>query len=209
MATTLAIEKEIASFQDLHQRLGLTRAPEDNFFPEWQDLSIAPTPTNKTFLDRLKQRYHYYYNSGILTEGTVLLSLVAPLLEHLGFHEPPFFVRSEIGIQLEIQERDEIYRGRIDVLVVREQLWVLTVEAKRSKFAADIALPQCLAYMAASEQNNVFGLVTNGSDFVFCKLEGKTYDFSEPFSLLSRQNRLYEVAEILERLKGIEQVTVV
>jgi len=55
--------------------------------------------------------------------------------------------------------------------------------------------------MAASEQAQAFGLVTNGSDFVFCKLWGETYYFSEPFSRLSRWNRLYEVAEILERLK--------
>lgn len=164
-------------------------------------MAIAPSANQKAFLDRLRQRYHYYYDSGILTEGIVLLSIVAPLLEHLGFHEPPFFVRSEIGVQLTVQERDEVYRGRIDVLVVREQFWVLTVEAKRSKFAADVALPQCLAYMAASGQAQAFGLVTNGSDFVFCKLRGETYDFSEPFSLLSRRNRLYEVAEVLERLK--------
>ena len=202
MSATPAIEREIASFQDLHERFGLARAMEDGFFLDWQDLTVAPSASRIAFLDRLQQRYHYYYNSGILTEGTVLLSIVAPLLEHLGFHEPPFFVRSEIGVQLTVQERDEIYRGRIDVLVVREQLWVLAVETKRFKFAADVALTQCLAYMAASGQGQTFGLVTNGSDFVFCKLKGETYDFSEPFSLLSRQNRLYEVAEILERLKG-------
>ena len=152
MSATLAIEKKIASFQDLPARLGLVRAMEDGFFPEWQNLTVAPSASRIAFLDRLQQRYHYYYNSGILTEGTVLLSIVAPFLEHLGFHEPPFFVRLEIGVQLTVQEREEIYRGRIDVLVVREQLWVLAVEAKRSKFAADVALPQCLAYMAASGQ---------------------------------------------------------
>ena len=104
-------------------------------------------------------------------------------------------------VQVEVQARDEVYRGRIDVLVVRECLWILTVEAKRSKFAVDIALPQCFAYMAASPEQPIFGMVTNGSDFIFCKLEGKTYDFSEPFSLLSRQNRLYRVAAILLHLK--------
>ena len=80
-------------------------------------------------------------------------------------------------------------------------MWVLTVEAKRFKFAVDIALPQCFAYMAASEYQPVFGIVTNGSDFMFCKLENSSYDFSEPFSLLSRRNRLYEVAAILSDLK--------
>ena len=203
MATVLAIEKAISSFQVLHERLGLTRAEDESFFQEWQNLSTTPTSESRAFLDRLKARYRYYYDAGILTEGTVLLSIVAPLLEHLGFHEPPFFVRSEVGLELEVQERDEVYRGRMDVLVTRERFWVVVVEAKRAKFAADVALPQCLAYMSASGQPVTFGLVTNGSDFLFCKLEGAVYDFSEPFSLLSRQNRLVEVAEVLGRLKAL------
>ena len=112
-------------------------------------------------------------------------------------------MRSEVPISLEVQEQDEVYRGRIDVLVVREQVWVLVVEAKRSKFAVDIALPQCLAYMAAAPQQPTFGMVTNGSDFMFCKLADSVYDFSEPFSLLSHRNQLYDVAIILSRLKDV------
>ncbi len=203
MTTVLAIEKEISSFQVLHERLSLTRAEDESFFQEWQHLSRSPESEDRAFLDRLQARYRYYYEAGILTEGTVLLSIVAPLMEYLGFHEPPFFVRSEVGLELKVQERDEVYRGRMDVLVVRERFWVLVVEAKRAKFAADVALPQCLAYMAGSGQPVTFGLVTNGSDFVFCKLEGSVYDFSEPFSLLVRQNRLVEVAEVLGRLKAL------
>jgi Type I restriction enzyme R protein N terminus (HSDR_N) len=199
--TLLAIEQAISTFQALHEQLGLQRANETAFFSEWQIPIVKLADSDKAFLDHLQQRYHNYYNAGLLTEGTVLLSMVAPLLEWLGFHEPPFFVRSEVPISLEVTERDEVYRGRIDVLVVREHLWVLTVEAKRSKFAADIALPQCLAYMSAATQKNCFGLVTNGSDFIFCKLEDGIYDFSEAFSLLSRQNKLYEVAAVLMHLK--------
>lgn len=201
MTTLLAIEKTITTFQELSDRLGLNRSPDGSFFPEWQNLTVRPNQADQRVLDRLKERYFYYYNAGVLTEGSILVSMVAPLLEHLGFHEPPFFVRSEVPVQLEVQERDEVYRGRLDILVVREQLWIVTVEAKHSKLAVDSALPQCLTYMAASNQPMTFGFVTNGSDFIFCKLEDSIYDFSDPFSLLSRQNRLYEVAEILLRLK--------
>ncbi len=203
MSTLLAIEETISSFQVLHDRFGLSRATDASFFPEWQGLEADPVAsTDRAFLDNLQQRYHNYYNAGLLTEGTVLLSIVAPLLEHLGFHEPPFFVRSEVPVMLEITERDEVYRGRMDVLVIRDRFWVVTVEAKRSKFAADVALPQCLAYMSAAPQQPSFGMVTNGSDFIFCKLADGVYDFSEPFSLLSRRNRLYEVARILTHLKA-------
>lgn len=203
MSTVLAIEETISSFQVLHDRFGLSRATDAAFFPEWQGLDAdSVASADRAFLDHLQQRYHNYYNAGLLTEGTVLLSIVAPLLEHLGFHEPPFFVRSEVPVMLEVTERDEVYRGRMDVLVIRDRFWVVTVEAKRSKFAADVALPQCLAYMSAAPQQPSFGLVTNGSDFIFCKLADGLYDYSEPFSLLSRRNRLYEVAQILTHLKA-------
>ncbi|NEQ65969.1 MAG: hypothetical protein F6K21_10795 [Symploca sp. SIO2D2] len=56
--------------------------------------------------------------------------------------------------------------------------------------------------MSAAPQQPSFGMVNNGSDFIFCKLEDKVYDFSDAFSLLSRQNKLYEVATILKKLKS-------
>ncbi|MEL6382661.1 MAG: type I restriction endonuclease subunit R [Cyanobacteria bacterium J06626_18] len=201
MSTLLAIEKTISSFQELRDCLGLHRATDNAFFSEWQSWTANRKQDDQPFLDHLWQRYQNYYNAGLLTEGTVLFALVASLLEHLGFQDLPFFVRSEIPVRVEIEDRDEVYQGRVDVLVVRERLWVLTVEAKRSRFAADIALPQCLADMAAAAEKPVLGMVTNGSEFMFCKLENWVYDFSDPFSLLSRQNRLCEVAAILTSLK--------
>lgn len=201
MSPLLAIEKTISSFQELNKRFGLQRAKDESFFTEWQTPAANLSDDDKAFLNHLQQRYRNYYEADLLTEGTVLLSLVAPLLEKLGFHEPPFFVRSEVPVRIEVTERDEIYRGRIDVLVICDLMWVLTVEAKRSKFSVDIALPQCLAYMSAARIQPAFGMVTNGSDFMFCKLENSIYDFSDPFSLLSHHNRLYEVATILSDLK--------
>lgn len=128
----------LSRFQALHERLALSRAEDAAFFPEWQTPTAPLDCGEKAFLDHLQQRYCNYYNADLLTEGTVLLAIVAPLLEYLGFHEPPLFVRSEVPTILEVVERDEIYRGRMDALVVRDYLWILTVEAKRSKFAADM-----------------------------------------------------------------------
>ncbi|MBT9314553.1 type I restriction endonuclease [Leptothoe spongobia] len=204
MSTLLAIEQTISSFQALHDRLGLNRATDASFFSEWLTPPLELTEDDRAFLDHLQQRYLNYYNADLLTEGTVLLSIVAPLLERLGCHEPPFFVQSEVPVRLEVTERDEIYRGRMDVLVLRNCIWILTLEAKRAKFAADIALPQCLAYMSAAPQQPTFGMVTNGSDFIFCKLDGSMYDFSDIFSLLSRKNKLFDVAKILSHLKNIQ-----
>lgn len=201
MTTLLAIESTISSFQALHEHLGLQRAQDPSFSPEWQTPLIDLADDDKAFLDRLQQRHQSYYNAGLLVEGTVLFAIVSPLLERLGFNEPPFFVQSEFPVSIEVEDRNEVYRGRIDVLVIRDLIWVLTVEAKRSKFAADVALPQCLAYMNAASQHPNFGMVTNGSEFIFCKLSNGTYDFSDAFSLLSRQNKLYEIAAILTELR--------
>ncbi len=141
------IEPTISSFQALHERLGLIRATDAPFFLEWQTPTVPLDKREQAFFDHIQQRYYNYYNASLLTEGTVLLSIVALL--------------------------------------------------------ADIALPQCLAYMIAAPQQPSFGMVTNGSDFIFCKLENAVYDFSEAFSLLSRRHKLYEVASILTQLKKL------
>lgn len=213
MTASFAIETTITTFQELETRFQIQRATDATFFPEWQDEALRDTTplddATRSFLDHLRQRFLNYYKAGLLTEGTVLLAIIAPLLDCLGFHEPPYFVRSEVGVTVHVVDRDERYQGRMDVLIVRDRfaiadrLWILTLEAKRSKFAADIALPQCLAYLGAAPQFPAFGLVTNGSDFIFCKLADQTYDFSDPFPLLSHQNRLYTIAAILLGLKAL------
>ena len=46
--------------------------------------------------------------------------------------DPPFCLKSPYGIDLELEDPDETIRGFIDVLVLQERLWVLTVESKRT-----------------------------------------------------------------------------
>ena len=62
MTTVLVIEQTISSFQELHERLGLSRAVEPSFFPEWQVAAIDLSDDAQGFLDRLQHRYQYYYN---------------------------------------------------------------------------------------------------------------------------------------------------
>lgn len=205
MVNTAAIEPTFTSLQDLQERLGLRRSGAADFFGEWVAALSDPVsldPSLGAVLETLRRRHAYYYQAGLLQEGTVVLSIVAPLLEAVGFHEPPFFVRSEVPVTLAVPDRGQVYRGRIDVLVVQQGLWVLTVEAKNTRFAADFALPQCLAYLAAAQPDPSFGLVTNGTDFLFCKLQEGFYDFSDPFSLLSRQNQLISIVQVLLALKA-------
>jgi hypothetical protein len=64
-----------------------------------------------------------------------------------------------------------VIKGAIDVLVLLEQLWGLVIESKMSDFSLTKALPQALSYMLSSPNRPCFGLITNGSDFVFIKLD--------------------------------------
>ncbi|MEP0789959.1 MULTISPECIES: hypothetical protein [Cyanophyceae] len=61
--------------------------------------------------------------------------VLSPLLELGGFYDYPFTRSAEPTVQISVEDKEEIYRGRIDVLVLQEQLWVLVVESKRTNFA--------------------------------------------------------------------------
>jgi hypothetical protein len=68
-----------------------------------------------------------------------------------------------------------------------------------------VALPQALAYMMANlnPEQPIFGLVTNGSHFIFIKLvqsREPQYDLSDEFSLHHRHNQLYDVLQILKHI---------
>jgi hypothetical protein len=137
-----------------------------------------------------------------LTEETIKLVLLSPLLDLAGFYEAPFRFQAETPIEIAIADQDEVLRGRIDALAVQNQFWVLVIESKRTTFDLEIAIPQALAYMMANPhpEKPLFGLVTNGGSFAFVELAQGEYDLSDVFSLLPRQNKLYEVFSILKRI---------
>ncbi|MEO0769419.1 MAG: type I restriction enzyme HsdR N-terminal domain-containing protein, partial [Cyanobacteria bacterium J06649_4] len=102
---------------------------------------------------------------------------------------------------------NELIRGRIDVLVVNQSLWVAVIEAKGSQFSLGVGLPQTLAYMASSKDKSrpQFGLITNGTEFLFIKLalpeQGQpVYGLSKTYSLNNPGNDLYTVTSVLKAL---------
>lgn len=203
MASSTGVRDAITTLNDLQQRLGLVQTLSHDFFSEWTDGQPALTSEEKASIDRLKHRYDYHRADGLLLEGTINLVVTAPLLEILGFIDPPFRLKSPYGIALELESPDETIRGFIDVLVLQEQLWILTVESKRTSISVPAALPQLLAYMAANpdRQRPNYGMATNGDEFVFLKLSpGTEYDVSRSFSLFPRRHELGQVAQILKSL---------
>ena len=116
---------------------------------------------------------------------------------------PPFRLKSPDGVGLTLKDPVETIRGFIDVSVLQEQLWILTVESKRTSISVPAAFPQLLAYMAANPDRSrtSYGMATNGDEFVFLKLgTGNTYDVSRSFSLFPQRHELGRVAQILKYL---------
>lgn len=204
MVQLLAVTDYIDSLATAEAQFGLVRNGDPAFFAEWTTDLPALDLAEKQRLDLIKQRYLYHRQYGHLLEGAVNFIVIAPLLEMAGFYDPPFQLRSETSIRLEVEdEQQKVYQGRIDSLILQEHLWIILVESKRTSFSVELALPQALAYMAAnpSEAQPTFGLVSNGAYSMFVKVHHAQYDFSEDFSLNRRQNELYTVLQVLNRLK--------
>ncbi|AFZ25717.1 type I restriction enzyme R protein [Cylindrospermum stagnale PCC 7417] len=205
MVSSVGITDTIKSLSDLQTRCNLRQAEDERFFSEWIEDLPQLNQQEQAGVTRIKQRYDYHRVDGLLLEGTINLLVVSPLLELAGFLDPPYRIRSPYGIALEIEEPEETIRGFIDTLVVQEKLWIFVVESKRNSIPVLAALPQLLAYMLTTPQTDkpVFGMATNGDEFIFLKLtlsDTPQYDVSRIFSLFPRRHELAEVLQILKRL---------
>jgi len=204
--TTIAVTEAIRSFAEVESRFGLTRSLDPVFFLEWQKHFEELTQIEKSTLNRIKQSYLRHVNEEFLSEGVVNLLVVSPLLFLANFLDAPFSLRSEESIEIIDQDLGITYKGRIDALVFKENIWIVLVEAKRSSFSFLVAVPQALTYMMASPKGDLptYALVTNGDHFMFVKKHGSQYDLSDDFSLFKRsQNELYPVLQILKSLANI------
>jgi hypothetical protein len=201
---TLGITKALPNLSEAHSRLGVSPSSDaPTFFTEWKGALPALADTERARLDHLKQRYLYYADSGAITEGTVNLILLSPLLETLNFIDPPYQVRSEKYIRFEIEDGDTQLDGLIDALILQDRLWLILIESKRYGSSVRQALPQTLAYMVSTPTSPVFALITTGEDYLFVKFdrESSHYALSDKFTLSTAEgNELYAVAQILKRL---------
>jgi predicted type IV restriction endonuclease len=113
----------------------------------------------------VEQDYFDQLRRSTLSEGLTKLVIISPLLHLAGFYRAPYQVKLEEPVQVELTEQNETWRGRIDALVIQEQLWTVVVESKGSAFGIDQAIPQVLGYMFAAPQPSLptYALVTNGS----------------------------------------------
>jgi hypothetical protein len=189
------------------KKFNLQRVEEESFFSEWLNDLPQLNQAEKQALDRVKRNYLYLLEYPVM-ESIVKMVVLSPILDLAGFYEPPFRVDGETEIKVSAEDEGEVIQGSIDVLVIQKQLWVTVIEAKNSEFSITKAIPQTLAYMLATPntQKPTFGVILNGSEFLFLKLikgEFPQYAMSDLFSLLNRGNNLYQVLRILKQLRNL------
>ncbi|MDZ8093848.1 MAG: type I restriction enzyme HsdR N-terminal domain-containing protein [Nostoc sp. DedQUE05] len=205
MTQTAAITEAITTLQDVENRFGFVRVENEQFFPEWYEELSEITEAEKASVDIVRRRYLYHRAGGDLLEGTVILLLVSPILALSGFYDPPFRIKAESSVELMLNDDEEILRGRIDVLVLQDRLWVMVLESKKTTLSVWSAVPQALAYMMANPNPSkpVFGMVTNGDDILFIKVmqtNTPQYDLSRVFAPFTSARELYAVLQILKRI---------
>jgi hypothetical protein len=198
------------TLRELKQTFGLQQVQDPTFFPEWLEGHTALTEMEQKFLDRVKDNFVELMEDPPMLENSVKMVVLAPLLDLAGFYHKPFRIETETSVDLEMKDEDLVIRGRIDVLVLKNRLWLLVIESKRSDFAVTRAIPQALAYMLGNPEMTqpTFGMVTNGNEFSFLRAVRQPmaeYANSRLFSLVNPNNELYSVLQVLKRL-GLEAI---
>ena len=129
--------------------------------------------------------------------------VLSPLLDLANFYQTPFHIKSEVPVEISAEDEGIIIKGQIDVLVLKEQLWILVIESKKAAFSIEVELAQILTYMLEnSTLEKPSGMITTGGSFIFIKLLKGTsqYATSRVFELRNPGNDLYSVLGILKRL---------
>ncbi len=174
-----------------------------NFFREWQDDLPELSESEKQALDRVKTEF-LYLNKFPMLEDLVKMVVLSPLLSLAGFYRPPIRPVLEKRVDVAVKDGEATVWGRIDILLLQKQVWVTVIESKQAGFSLKDATAQALFYMMANPNTEqpTFGLVTNGSHFIFIKLlrsELPQYAFSTEFSLFRPENELYFVLRVLKQ----------
>ena len=205
MVKTIAISEK-TTLKYLRDRFTLNRSGESDFFSEWQGEVPALSDIEVQALVRIRNRYFHQLDEGMMLENGVKMMIVSPLLDLAGFYDPPFRSRFEPPVEITIDTGEEMLNGRIDALIVQNQIWVWVLEAKRTTFSLSLGIPQALAYMLANPEQTqpTFGLLCSGESFIFLKLQLQptvVYGLSKHFNILNEG----DLARVLQILRKIGQ----
>jgi hypothetical protein len=207
-----AVSPETLTLRDLKQKFQLAQSVDADFFLEWQRNLPLLSEWEQQRLDRIYAMYLNHNEDGMLEE-TLKLAIVSPLLDLANFFLPPFRVSAEEQMQLVLILKDQkkTYRGKINILVLKNQMWVLVIEAKRQAFSLSVGIPQILDYIlsnaiAMASQAPIYGMVTNGSNFVFLKMmqvEGQSVYGKSDELLIEKKGDRVQILQILKQIGSL------
>jgi hypothetical protein len=202
---TLTLQARNVTLRDLIEKFGLQLVQQKQFFPEWQEELPEVTEAEKQFLDKVRDSYFNLVNCPPLLEKAVQLSILSPLLFLGDFYLPPFHIWAEESVEIAVEDEGTMIRGNLDILLLKDQFWVMAIESKEVSFSIEVGLAQLLTYLLANPhlERPGFGMVTTGGSFIFVKLiRGKQpqYTTSRIFELRNPGNELYSVLSIMRRI---------
>lgn len=190
------------SLSFLRTKFNLIPVTDKQFFSEWHaDLPEISNSENQA-LERIKTNYLNLIEYPPMSEEAVKMVVLSPLLDLAGFYQYPFRITTEQSIEVELDDENTVIKGRIDVLVLKNELWILIIESKRAGISLEPGIPQALSYMLQSPQFPCFGFVVNGSNFIFIKLDKKkspVYALSDELTL----RRTGDLDKVLGTLKNL------
>ena len=191
---------------DVENKFGLTQTEDEQLFPEWFENLPDINDLEKQALDRVKLNCLSLVKGRQISENMVKMATLGPLLTWTDFYQLPFDILDEQTVELAVASRDEILRGRLDIIVLQDHFWLLAIESKNAGLSLLNGIPQALFSMIANPNPTptVYSLVTNGNDFLFIKLskqDNPQYALSDKFTLFNtRENELYTVLKILKKI---------
>ncbi|MGF1492916.1 MAG: type I restriction endonuclease subunit R [Microcoleaceae cyanobacterium] len=214
MTETIAVPQAITRLSDVESRFNLRQSRDPEFFSEWKAAMPELVETEMISLDFLRSRYLRYLEDEGISESTVNIIILSPLINLAKLCDLPYRIRGEKWVKLEVEMDDgtEVLEGRIDALTIQKSLqsyfWLVVIEAKKSGFSVLRGVPQTLVYMMANPDRDspLFGMVTNGEDYLFLKLDRtiNQYTFSKKLTLVNPEsNELYQVVQILRHLLAL------
>ena len=192
------------NIRDLIDQFGLQMVRDRHFFTEWQEDLPELTAQEKQLLDKVRDGFFNLMQYPPYLEKAVQVSVLSPLLLLADFFLHPFQIKTEQSTEIVSEDEGVIIRGQLDLIVLKEQFWVLVIESKGFAYSPESGLAQLLSYMLANSETEKpgFGLLMNGFDFRFIKLlkNPARYGLSNQFNILNDGNELYSVLQIMKRL---------
>jgi hypothetical protein len=193
------------TLRDLIDQFGLELVQDEQFFWEWQQDLPEITASERQFLDKVKATYTNLVSYPPLLEKAVQISIVSPLLFLADFYLPPFHIKTEKSIEIATEDEGVIIRGQMDILLLKEQFWLMVIESKALSFSVEAGLAQLLVYMMANPHSGKpsFGMIATGGTFIFAKLVRDAvprYATSDQFAILNQKNGIYDAFRVLRRL---------